>query len=252
MPLPEKSFAHLRTEMKHSAKERINEYLETVHSRVSDVIKNYATRSAVNECGQGSGSELCYTRSGRLGKKHVNLKPGECIVSSEDIVVSTVLGSCVSVCFYSDCSPFFGMNHFMLPAPRGADLKKKDIMHTESGYYGINAMEIVINAMLHAGVMKNSLKAKVFGGGNVLHVMSSKKTVGEMNVEFVLRFLEIEKIPVTACSVGGDYARKIIYEQHSHDVLLQKLGHALDSRIAKEEAELFHVPVGAASIDFFK
>jgi chemotaxis protein CheD len=252
MPLPEKLFVRLKAEMKHSGKKLLNEYFENLYSRVSDVIKNYATRSVVSECGQGRGSDLCYTRSGRLGKKHVNLKPGECIVSSDDIVVSTVLGSCVSVCFYSDCSPFFGMNHFMLPAPRGGDLKKKDIMHTESGYYGINAMEIVINAMIHSGVTKNSLKAKVFGGGNVLHVMSANKTVGEQNVEFVLRFLEIEKIPVTACSVGGDYARKIIYEQHTHDVLLQKLGHALDSRIAKEEEELFHVPVRDASIDFFK
>ena len=237
--------------MKLHVEERIAGYIETVHSRVSDVVRNLADSSEIHECVRGSGRGLCYTRNSRFGRKHVNLGPGDYLVSEDDIVVSTVLGSCISACLYSDTSPCFGMNHFLLPESCRNDACEDDIMRTSSAFYGINAMELVINAMLHAGVKKHQLRAKVFGGGNVLKLASPRRTVGEQNVEFVLRFLEIERIPVTACSVGGDCARKIIYVQHSRDVLLQRLGHSADSVIATEEEKLYHRGIRKPEVSFF-
>ena len=52
---------------------------------------------------------------------------------------------------------------------------------------------------------------------------NDKATVGEKNVEFVLKFLELENIPVNACSVGGDYARKIFYFVSTREVFLEKI-----------------------------
>lgn len=237
--------------MKLHIEDSITGYIEAVHSRVSDVVRNLADSSEIHECARGCAG-LCYTRNSRFGRKHVNLGAGDYLVSEDDIIVSTVLGSCVSACLYSDVSPCFGMNHFLLPESCRTGSEGKDVMRTASAYYGINAMELVINAMLRAGVKKHQLRAKVFGGGNVLKLSSAKCSVGEQNVEFVLRFLEIERIPVTACSVGGDYARKIIYVQHSREVLLQRLGHSADSVIASEEERLYHRGIRKADVSFFK
>ena len=51
--------------------------------------------------------------------------------------------------------------------------------------------------------------------------------------------------------VGGDCARKIIYVQHSRDVLLQRLGHSADSVIATEEEKLYHRGIRKPEVSFF-
>ena len=130
-------------------------------------------------------------------------------------------------------------------------MNSTDILHSASAYYGINAMELVINAMLRSGVSRRSICAKVFGGGDVLRITALTKSVGLQNVEFVLKFLDLEKIPVTACSVGGEYARKIIFFQHSREVLMQRLGHSLDPQIAIEEEQLYRSGSQKTEVEFF-
>jgi len=238
--------------MKLTGKDQIIQHFGIIKNKVAGVIKNFATSKYVKECMPNrTAGGLCFTVNNRFGKKHLMLNPGDYIVSCEDIIVSTVLGSCVSVCFYSDSSPFFGMNHFMLPEQQNNGSNTRNIMMTDAAFYGINAMEILINALLKTGVRREMLKAKVFGGGNVLSLKTSEKTVGEQNVEFVLNFLKMEKIPVVACSVGGDYARKIIYFQRTHEVLLQRLDHSRDRMIIEAEESLRTSSSKKLDIDFF-
>ena len=73
--------------------------------------------------------------------------------------ISTVLGSCVSVCLFDPATSAGGMNHIFLPG--NADLK----VFNDSARYGINAMELLINKMLSLDARRRSLRAKVFGGG---------------------------------------------------------------------------------------
>ena len=44
------------------------------------------------------------------------LKPGYILIASKPTVISTVLGSCVSVCLYDRKRGAGGMNHFQLPS----------------------------------------------------------------------------------------------------------------------------------------
>ncbi len=50
----------------------------------------------------------------------VKLLPGEYFASGEDLVIVTVLGSCVSVCLRDPLNGIAGMNHFMLPSAASA------------------------------------------------------------------------------------------------------------------------------------
>ena len=86
--------------------------------------------------------------------------PGEYYVTSRDMVLVTVLGSCVCVCIRDTMSGIGGMNHFMLP-DSGRDQNNP---LGNSARYGTYAMEILINQLLKLGAKRSNLEAKVFGG----------------------------------------------------------------------------------------
>jgi chemotaxis protein CheD len=198
-----------------------------------------------------SRDELCFSYNRRFNKKSINIIAGDCFVSDEDIIMTTVLGSCISVCLYSDYSEYCGMNHFMLPRKHTQYGKEKDIMHSDAAFYGINAMEMLINTFFKIGIKKSLLKSKVFGGGNVFQVRSGESSVGEQNVDFVMKFLKIENIPVTSCSIGGDYARKILFFTRTHEVYQFRLKKTIEERIAIEERRLHYETTPNTGISFF-
>jgi chemotaxis protein CheD len=144
--------------------------------------------------------------------------PGEYYVTERDMVLVTVLGSCVTACIRDKLSGIGGMNHFMLPDAN----PDKDSPFGESARYGTFAMEILINSLLKLGAHRTLLEAKVFGGGNVLPGMTVAN-VGQRNADFVLRFLETEKIRVVAKDLVDVYPRKIYYFPKSGRVLMKKL-----------------------------
>ena len=104
--------------------------------------------------------------------------PGEYYFTAKDMMIVTVLGSCVSACLRDRVSGVGGMNHFMLPDGGG----DADSPISASMRYGTYAMEILINELLKAGARRENLEAKVFGGGNVLRGFVAIN-VGERNAE---------------------------------------------------------------------
>ena len=89
--------------------------------------------------------------------------PGEYFVTSQGMLLVTVLGSCVAACIRDCDSGIGGMNHFMLPDDGG----RGESVGT-SARYGTYAMEVLINHLLKLGARRHRLEAKVFGGGAVL------------------------------------------------------------------------------------
>lgn len=142
--------------------------------------------------------------------------PGEYYVSSRDMLLVTVLGSCVTACIRDVDSGLGGMNHFMLPDDGGRSAT------SSSARYGTYAMEVLINHLLKIGARRNRLEAKVFGGGAVLSSLSSSN-VGARNAEFVLNYLKLENIPIVAKDLLDSYPRKVYYFPTTGRVLLKKL-----------------------------
>ncbi len=143
------------------------------------------------------------------------LHPSKIIIPEEGSWITTVLGSCVSVCIYDTHNKTGGMNHFMLPFWNGEGL--------ESPRYGNVAISRLIEEMLIAGSRKSNLIAKVFGGGKVLGKTISMFHVGERNISVAHRLLEEYKIPIVASSTGGDKGRKIFFNTKTGEVLQQYL-----------------------------
>ncbi len=158
--------------------------------------------------------------------------PGEYYATSRDMLLVTVLGSCVCACIRDKTSGIGGMNHFMLP-DSGRD--QSDPLG-ESARYGTYAMEILINQLLKMGAKRSNLEAKVFGGGAVLRGFTVSN-VGERNAEFVLRFLGLEKIPVVAKDLLDIYPRKVYFFPNTGLVRVKRLKNVHNDTIVDRETE---------------
>lgn len=174
--------------------------------------------------------------------------PGEYYYTGKNMLIVTVLGSCVSACIRDRISGLGGMNHFMLPdggdgsSPVSASMR-----------YGSFAMEILINDLLKAGARRENLEAKVFGGGAVLRGFTAMN-VGERNAAFVTNFLKTERIPVLASDLNDIYPRKVYFFPKTGKVLMKKLMQTHNDTLAKRELDyakrLKVEPVGG-DIDLF-
>ena len=129
----------------------------------------------------------------------MTITQGEFVVSDNpDCVVSTILGSCVSTCLWDPIAGVGGMNH-VLVARSGAGPTANDAA-------GVNAMELLINALVRIGADRRGLQAKVFGGAKMISGLSD---IGQLNGIFTLEFLDRESIPCISKSLGGTLARQV-------------------------------------------
>jgi len=156
--------------------------------------------------------------------------PGEYYYTGKDMLIVTVLGSCVSACIRDRVSGVGGMNHFMLP---DGDV---DSPISASARYGTYAMEILINDLLKAGARRENLEAKVFGGGNVLRGFVNMN-VGERNAQFVRNFLKVENIRIVAEDLNDIHPRKVYYFPRSGKVLVKKLRQLNNNTLVNREQD---------------
>ena len=153
-------------------------------------------------------------------KDIVTIHPGEFFTSKDDIYIATVLGSCISVALYDIKLGFGGMNHFMLPKSN----REEPLSSEDEGRFGNYAMELLINDMINNGSFKQNLRAKVFGGGNVLDAGSSQMNMtGINNINFALKFLKTENIPIIVNDTGGIFPRKIYFSPLTSKVYLKRI-----------------------------
>ena len=162
----------------------------------------------------------------------VKILPGEYFVTQRELVIVTVLGSCVSVCLRDHVSGIGGMNHFMLPGNNDGGISPI----SASARYGVYAMELLINHLLKLGARRNCFEAKVFGGGSVLRGMTANN-IGDRNVEFVRDYLHTEHIPVVAEDLLDIYPRKVYYFPATGRVMVKKLRNLHNTTLLDREME---------------
>jgi chemotaxis protein CheD len=128
------------------------------------------------------------------GEHAVAIEPG--------IVITTLLGSCVAVCLHDAEARVGGMNHFLLGEPGAEQRLRPD----EMSRYGVHAMELLINALMTRGAARARLRARIFGGANIIAGLGG---IGSDNVAFARRFMAVEDIPIGPSDTGGTTARRV-------------------------------------------
>lgn len=137
---------------------------------------------------------------------------GDIVAESGRIRMSTVLGSCVSVCLFDASMQIGGMNHYLVP--RGG----------KSAIHGDWANEELVRRMCALGSSPRQLKAKVFGGGSPLRLANEEFAVGRANVAVAHEILASHHIPIVAEKVEHTGGLRLFFESWTGTVWLKLHG----------------------------
>ncbi|MDP2336566.1 MAG: chemotaxis protein CheD [Bacteroidota bacterium] len=143
------------------------------------------------------------------------LHPSTLCISKDSQWVTTILGSCVAVCFFDENQNIGGINHYMLPYWNGDGL--------ESPKYGNVAIVQLFQKMLDSGAKKEDIVCKIFGGAEVLGEQHSVFNVGQRNIELAYKLISELGISVVSSSTGGKQGRKIHFNTGTGEVLQKYL-----------------------------
>lgn len=171
--------------------------------------------------------DLTRYRDPELGVDVVQILPGDYYVTARDEVISTVLGSCISVCLRDPVIGVGGINHFMLPGD-----EQSMNANIECARYGVHAMEVLITSVVQLGANKDALEVKMFGGGNII---SGSQDLGERNIKFARDFLKSNGFIITSEDVGLLYSRKIRYQPSTGAVMVKRLRSLHNQKICTSE-----------------
>lgn len=136
-------------------------------------------------------------------ERRINVIQGTTYVTDDpQVVLTTVLGSCVACCLFDPYAKVGGMNHFLLSEPRAAMVRDS----AEAERYGLYAMELLVNDMLKYGATRGRMRAHLYGGAN-LH--SGMQAIGTSNASFARKFLDDDGIQLSHSHLGGISARRV-------------------------------------------
>lgn len=148
-----------------------------------------------------------------------------------ELVVSTILGSCISICLWDPVAGVGGMNHLLLPS-----------MKQDNGSMSVGAvdMDLLINKMMPLGAVRPRLRAKVYGGSSML---KGRTDIGARNATFGREYLKNEGIPCDTTDLGGDKARRIRFWPATGEVEMRLVEQAPalqpTPKVERHDVELF-------------
>lgn len=141
------------------------------------------------------------------------LHPATIFASERPHFVTTVLGTCVSVCLWDRVRGIGGINHYMLPLWNGTGLA--------SPKFGNIAIPRLIERMEQFGCKRVNMVAKLFGGKSGDRELP-QLNIGARNAELAVAMLKEAHIEVIAQNLCGPFGRKLIYNTETNEVLLKR------------------------------
>lgn len=136
-------------------------------------------------------------------EKTYYLHPGNLFAHREAHLVTTILGSCISLCLWDPVTKVGGVNHYMLPLWNGEGLPTPK--------YGNIAIGRLIERLEMLGANRKVLKAKIFGGSSIQETSSGLLNVGARNIMVAKDILEEKSIPLVNSDTGGSRGRRLLY-----------------------------------------
>ena len=139
------------------------------------------------------------------------LPPGVLVASAEPLEITTILGSCVSLCLWDANAGVGGMNHDLLPSG-GNDQPQR---------YGDRANAMLLERVLALGANMRWLRAKVFGGACVVKAFrNGVTTFADRNARIAKEFLRDQNIQLVNEDVGGNRGRKLRFRTDDGSALV--------------------------------
>jgi len=145
-------------------------------------------------------------------KKKYFVQPGYIFASREPHLISTVLGSCVSVCIWDTKLRFGGMNHYVHAKP----FKKERTAH-----FGSISIPYLIQLMIKLGSQKYNLRAHIIGGAQ--NPTTDNSCIGKQNAEIAKKLLKKHNIEIATFDSGDKMGRKIVFDSETGEIVVYKV-----------------------------
>ncbi|WP_022668037.1 chemotaxis protein CheD [Desulfospira joergensenii] len=147
------------------------------------------------------------------------LKPGYIYLPEKPTVISTVLGSSVSVSLFDRSMKSGGMSHFLFPFSK----------HPEktTALYGNIAVATLVRMMLENGSNRSDLEAQIFGGAYNPNLCD--RDIGRDNLRTARNILKRKGVKIVSQDVGGERGRKIVFNTQTCEIITLKVDRLRDS-----------------------
>ena len=166
------------------------------------------------------------------------LKPGELHIADQPGVVTTVLGSCVSVTMFNRRRAVGAICHGLMPERTEKGRSGRD---NGNGFKYVDySIRYMIDYFRSYGIGPSEIEVKLFGGADMFPAGGRDQThlsVGKKNVIAALSTLKQEGMAVHIRDVGGTQGRKLHFYLHTGDVFLKKLKRSETSRVMSFQSE---------------
>ena len=153
----------------------------------------------------------------------IYLHPGEMFLARQPTILTTILGSCIGVTFWSARLGIGALCHAIFPhSPTNSSNTADLAMGRQYVDFCIRDLARQFDAL---GALRKDVQVKLFGGADVLYVDEDdlRPTVGRLNCETAIQVLREEGYKLTASSLGETFGRKIRFNTASGYVLLARL-----------------------------
>lgn len=142
------------------------------------------------------------------------IKPGELLIIKEEALITTVLGSCVSLILHNARTGLAGFCHAVFPKA----------CPTENGYRFVDqAFCHLLNQFANAGISQVETSAHLYGGADMFMKGQSSIGVGRKNIAMAHDILRNHNLKPTVCNTGGLRGRKLMFHTNSGQVKMDFL-----------------------------
>jgi len=156
-----------------------------------------------------------------MESKEVNnkiyLNPGDLVITSKGKVVWTLLGSCVSIIFYSPLKKISAICHAQLPyehsnlsckstCPKPCGKEEKDDFK-----YVTCSFKYMLEKFQKLNIDKYSINASLFGGASLLNKENDIFKIGESNINKAKELILKNKLKLVNENTGGHFSRTLTH-----------------------------------------
>ncbi len=151
-----------------------------------------------------------------LQLEKIYLKPGELVTAEEPVMITTVLGSCISVTMYHPQTGTALISHAMLPNGHGS----KNFKYVDSSIHHM------VKYFKDRKIRLYEIAVKLFGGADMFKSSQPKVpnlTVGWQNITVASQILERYDLEPVAKDTGGNRGRKLVFTTNDGSVYIKKM-----------------------------
>lgn len=156
----------------------------------------------------------------------VYLATSQCIVTKQDCLISTTLGSCVAVILYCSRLTLGGICHAFLP--KSTDYCMRPAQDCEPCRYADEAVHHLLARFAKRGAVTSEITARVYGGASRMTApmgnnQNESQTIGARNAEVAITELQHAGLGIEYKDVGGTAGRRLLFSPSRGVVQVQRL-----------------------------